>query len=63
MHDPEEYAYEKYGQAFAHLVAGVDFSNTNFPPGHKFVPWTIEEVYKDIEGGTCVESLLDGDWS
>jgi len=62
-HDPEAYAYEKYGEAFVHLVAGVEFTNTNFPPGHKFVPWTIEEVYRDIEEGKNVENLLDGDWS
>lgn len=62
-HDPEAYAYEKYGQAFAHLVAGSDFENTNFPPGHKFVPWTIEEVQQDIREGKRVENLLDGDWS
>ncbi len=62
-HDPEAYAYEKYGEAFVHLVAGVEFTNTNFPPGHKFVPWTIEEVYRDIEEGKNVETLLDGDWS
>lgn len=62
-HDPEAYAYEKYGQAFAHLVAGAEFTNTNFPPGHKFMPWTIEEVYADVEDGKRVEDLLDGDWS
>ncbi|QGA13961.1 hypothetical protein EYB26_001613 [Talaromyces marneffei] len=62
-HDPEEYAYNKYSQAFAHLVAGADFANENFPPGHKFVSWTIDEVYADIEAGKNVESLLDGDWS
>lgn len=62
-HDPEAYAYEKYGQAFAHLASGADFKNTNFPPGHKFVPWTIEEVYRDIKDGKRVEDLLDGDWS
>ena len=62
-HDPEAYAYEKYGQGFAHLVAGEEFSNTNFPPGHKFVPWTIEEVYRDIEAGKKIEDLMDGDWS
>lgn len=62
-HDPEAYAYEKYGQAFAHLVAGSEFTNTNFPPGHNFVPWTIEEVYRDIEAGRRIEDLLDGDWS
>ena len=62
-HDPEAYAYRKYGQAFAHLVAGEEFANTNFPPGHRFVPWTIEEVYRDIEGRKRMEDLLDGDWS
>jgi 2-polyprenyl-6-methoxyphenol hydroxylase-like FAD-dependent oxidoreductase len=62
-HDPEEYAYKKYSEGFAHLVAGEPFKNTNFPPGHNFVPWTIEEVYRDIEAGKRVEDLLDGDWS
>ncbi|KAL3430234.1 FAD/NAD(P)-binding domain-containing protein [Aspergillus tetrazonus] len=61
-HDPESYAYEKYGQAFAHLVAGAEFHNTNFPAGHKFVPWTIEEVHEQIAQGKRVEDLLDGDW-
>nr|UYO77196.1 FAD-dependent monooxygenase [Trichoderma balearicum] len=62
-HDPEKYAYERYGQAFAHLVSGSEFENTNFPPDHKFVPWTIEEVQQDIREGKRVEDLLDGDWS
>lgn len=62
-HDPEAYTYEKYGEAFAHLVAETDFTNTNFPPGFKFVPWTVEEVYRDIEEGKRVEELLNGDWS
>ncbi|KAL5045380.1 hypothetical protein BDW71DRAFT_208453 [Aspergillus fruticulosus] len=62
-HDPEAYAYEKYGQAFAHLVAGAEFHNTNFPAGHRFVPWTIEEVHEQIAQGKRVEDLLDGDWS
>ena len=63
QHDPEAYAYEKYGQAFSHLVYGTSFQNTNFPPGHKFVPWTIDEVMEDIKNGKNVEQLLDGDWS
>jgi hypothetical protein len=62
-HDPEAYAYEKYGQAFAHLISGTEFANTNFPPGHEFRPWTMEEVWRDIEDGKRVEDLLDGDWS
>ncbi|KAL4950058.1 hypothetical protein BDW69DRAFT_202418 [Aspergillus filifer] len=62
-HDPEAYAYEKYGEAFAHLVSGAEFRNTNFPPGHVFRSWTVEEIWKDIEEGKRVEDLLDGDWS
>lgn len=62
-HDPEAYAYEKYGEGFAHLLTGTNFTNTNFPRGHEFLPWTIEEVYKDIEAGKTVEDLLSGDWT
>jgi 2-polyprenyl-6-methoxyphenol hydroxylase-like FAD-dependent oxidoreductase len=62
-HDPEAYAYQKYGEASAHLMEGTEFHNTNYPPGHNVVPWTIEEIYKDIEAGKRVEDLLDGDWS
>jgi len=62
-HDPEGYAYEKYGQAFAHLVAGEPFQNSNYPKGHNFQPWTIEEIQQQMKGGRRVEDLLDGDWS
>ncbi|KAB8068439.1 hypothetical protein BDV29DRAFT_199418 [Aspergillus leporis] len=62
-HDPEAYADENYKQAEAHLVSGADFTNTNIPPGHRFVPWTIEEVYREIEAGRKVEEKMDGDWS
>ncbi|KAF7588222.1 hypothetical protein BBP40_006005 [Aspergillus hancockii] len=62
-HDPEAYAGEMYERAERHLLLGEEFANTNIPPGHKFVPWTIEEVYRDIEAGRKVEDMLDGDWS
>ncbi|KAG6007651.1 hypothetical protein E4U21_005732 [Claviceps maximensis] len=62
-HDPEAYVYEKYGQAFAHLVEGSDFTNTNFPPGHCFKSWTIEQMHEDMLAGKKVVDLLDGDWS
>lgn len=62
-HDPEAYAYEKYGQAFSHLVAGTEFQNTNYPPGHKFVSWTMEDVHEAFKAGQRVEDTLDGDWS
>ncbi|KAL4987679.1 hypothetical protein BDW68DRAFT_197223 [Aspergillus falconensis] len=63
QHDPEAYAYEKFGEAFAHLLDGREFVNTNFPPGHEFRTWTVEDVWKDIESGKRVEDFLDGDWS
>ncbi|KAI1328257.1 putative monooxygenase [Xylariaceae sp. FL0255] len=62
-HDPEAYAYEKYGQAFAHLLGGAAFHNTNIPPGYTFVPWTIDEVHGDMAQGKRLEELLEGDWS
>ena len=63
QHDPEAYVYEKYGQAFAHLVFGAKFQNSNLPPGHKFKPWTIEQVFEDAKKGKKVVDFLDGDWS
>lgn len=63
QHDPEAYVYEKYGQAFAHLVSGAEFQNTNFPPGHKFRQWTIEEIHEAVQAGKSVVDFLDGDWS
>ncbi|KAL6232651.1 hypothetical protein BDW75DRAFT_232613 [Aspergillus navahoensis] len=63
QHDPGAYAYEKFGEAFAHLLDGREFVNTNFPLGREFRAWTVEEVWRDIESGKRVEDLLDGDWS
>lgn len=63
QHDPEAYVYEKYGQAFAHVVMGTKFENTNLPPGHTFVPWSIEQIFEDVKNGKGVIDFLDGDWS
>ena len=65
QHDPEAYAYEKFGLAFNHIVSGgeAEFQNSNFPPGHVFKKWTIEEVEQDIKAGKSLEALLDGDWT
>ncbi|KAF1349192.1 hypothetical protein BDV97DRAFT_297389 [Delphinella strobiligena] len=63
QHDPEAYAYEKYGQAFAHLVSGASYQNTNLPPGHHFKPWTIEEIHRNARDGLKIGDLLDGDWT
>ncbi|CAI6332013.1 unnamed protein product [Periconia digitata] len=62
-HEPEAYAYEKYGEAYAHLTMGAPFVNTNLPLGHTFAPWTLNEVAEAMEKGTRMEDLLDGDWS
>lgn len=62
-HDPETYVYEKYGEAFNHLVNGAAFDNMNYPKGHRFVPWTIDEVKEEIASGKRIDELLDGDWS
>jgi 2-polyprenyl-6-methoxyphenol hydroxylase-like FAD-dependent oxidoreductase len=63
QHEPEAYAYEKYGQAFAHLICGAPYQNTNTPPGHVVRPWTIEEIHKDARKGKKLAEFLDGDWS
>nr|ANM86353.1 putative 6-hydroxynicotinate 3-monooxygenase [Cladonia uncialis subsp. uncialis]AUW31216.1 putative monooxygenase [Cladonia uncialis subsp. uncialis] len=65
QHDPEAYAYEKFNLAFHHVLSGggANFQNTNFPPGHVFKRWTMEEVMEEIKAGKSVEALLDGDWS
>ncbi|OKL62091.1 hypothetical protein UA08_02977 [Talaromyces atroroseus] len=59
-HDPEQYAIENYEKALANLTSGVEFVNTNIPPGHVCRPWTIDEVLKAKETGK--EVVLDGDW-
>ena len=65
QHDPEAYAYENFGSAFHHVLSGgeAEFQNTNFPPGHAFKRWTMEEVMEEIKTGKSIEALLDGDWS
>ncbi|KAF4611337.1 hypothetical protein G7Y89_g15676 [Cudoniella acicularis] len=62
-HDPEGYAYEKYGLAFRSLVDGdEEFENTNVPKGCVYEPWTVGELLRAMERG---EKLLlgGGDWS
>lgn len=64
-HDPEEYAYQKYGEAFLHVVSNGEYplENTNYPPGHTFKPWTVEEVKRDLMNDVNIGAGLDGDWS
>jgi hypothetical protein len=65
QHDPEAYTFEKFDSALHHILNNnqSDFQNTNFPPGHRFKKWTIEEVQNAIHNGISVEACLDGDWS
>ncbi|RSL61468.1 hypothetical protein CEP54_006271 [Fusarium duplospermum] len=60
-HDPEQYAYEMYGKCANHLVAGSPFQNTNYPRGHNFKIWTVEELREVAERGENI--VDDGDWS
>ena len=64
-HDPEAYAYQKFGEGFHYVISGgkAEFTNTNFPPGHNFRKWSIDEVRQDIDAGVSIEQQLDGDWS
>lgn len=60
-HDAEDYAYENYGKALHHLIAGAPFTNRNIPPGYLYKPWIIAEELAAKEGGLI--SVDQGDWS
>jgi hypothetical protein len=64
-HDPEEYAYKKYGEGFLHVVSNGEFPlhNTNYPQGHTHKRWTVEEVRSDLLNNINIGAQLDGDWS
>ncbi|KAF9869922.1 FAD binding domain protein [Colletotrichum karsti] len=60
-HDPEQYAYDNYGNCAKCVLEGKGFENTNAVPGHTFKPWTIKELLGVTEAGG--EIVDDGDWS
>jgi hypothetical protein len=64
-HDPEDYAMRKYGEGFIHVISDgeVPLVNTNYPPGHTHVPWTVEDVRSDLANDINIGAKLDGDWS
>jgi hypothetical protein len=64
-HDPEAYAYEKFAEALHHVLSDgeVPLNNTNYPKGHKFRKWTMQEVQEQIQAGQSLEELQDGDWA
>lgn len=65
QHDPEEYAYKKYGEGFRHVVSDGEhpLKNTNYPPGHTHKPWTVKQVRSDYLNNINIAAKLDGDWS
>jgi 2-polyprenyl-6-methoxyphenol hydroxylase-like FAD-dependent oxidoreductase len=64
-HDAEAYANEKFCEALHHVLSDgeVELRNSNYPRGHKFRHWTIQEVQEQIKAGQSLEALQDGDWS
>ncbi|KAH8166781.1 hypothetical protein CIB48_g1435 [Xylaria polymorpha] len=64
-HDAEAYAYEKFCEALQHVLTDgkVELRNTNYPRGHKYRHWTMDEVQEQIKAGQNLEDLQDGDWS
>ncbi|KAH8810961.1 hypothetical protein F5884DRAFT_263140 [Xylogone sp. PMI_703] len=64
-HDAEAYAYEKFCEGLHDVLSNgeVELRNTNFPRGHKFRRWTMQEIQEQIKAGQSLEALQDGDWS
>ncbi|KAI4935168.1 uncharacterized protein J4E92_002455 [Alternaria infectoria] len=60
-HNPEKYVYENYQKCAEHLDTGVEFLNTNIPPGYKYRPWTVRGLLGASERGEVVGD--EGDWS
>ena len=60
-HDPEQYAYDNYGNCVNHLLMGEPFTNTNIPPGYVFKPWTVKELMDASKKG--IKIVDEGDWS
>jgi hypothetical protein len=60
-HDPEQYAYEMYGKCANHILSGSPFENTNYPPGHTFKLWTVQEMHDVAARGENI--VDDGEWS
>ena len=60
-HDPEKYAYENYHDCAEHLLGKKEsFVNTNGVPGYEYVPWTVQELLAEQDGG--VSGKDRGEW-
>ncbi|OQV08773.1 FAD binding domain-containing protein [Cladophialophora immunda] len=62
-HDPEAYARDNYAACLANLQEGAPFNNTNLPPGHVYVPWSLESERMRIQAGVKSSLKQNGDWS
>ncbi|KAI1074374.1 hypothetical protein F5B20DRAFT_586388 [Whalleya microplaca] len=67
-HDPEAHAYEYYNQMVQTMKDDVPLLEIdpniippNYPVGHKYEPWSILDLMKDIKNGKDV-NLGSGDW-
>lgn len=62
-HNPEIYARDNYELCLEHLLHGKPFENTNVPPGHIYVPWTLESEKKRMQAGVKSNLKQNGDWN
>lgn len=65
-HDPEKYVYENYDRCLSSMRKGIPMDEDetiepNYPPGYKYVPWSIDDIIADLEKGKPVE-LGSGNW-
>lgn len=65
-HDPEKYAYEHFDKMAESVRNDVPLDQLgsippNYPAGHKYVPWSLDEVMEDVRNGRQVD-LGSGDW-
>lgn len=66
-HDPEHFAYENYDKIVAAVKNGAKYITddesipSNYPPGYKYEPWSIEQIIDDMNNKRPV-NLGTGDW-
>ncbi|KAK4494012.1 hypothetical protein PRZ48_015198 [Zasmidium cellare] len=62
-HNAELYARDNYEKCLDCLKKGVEFENTNLPPGHVFKYWNLESELKRMASGRKSSLKENGDWS
>lgn len=61
-HDPVKYARDNFVDALKAAEGKTEFVNTNLPPGHKYVPWTIAGELEREKEGLRSELFSTGNW-